>query len=165
MNTSPETKSQRRNIGWLLFVALAAAGLGGLGTALMMSYGKQTASAQLGQQTAIVQPAIPPGVSLTSWFDNGKSGQHVLQIAKGTAPLPGVRLVGTVTTDTDCDPDAQGLNHCRNNIDLGNGRNIEVIHNHAMHRFPCLEPGQKLSITRLNANWVVALEDKPTRAN
>jgi len=156
MNTNPNPKSQLRSISRLLLVGLAAAGLGGLVTAFVLSSGQQAASAG---------PTIPPGVSLTSWFDNGKGGEHVLQIANGTAPLPGVRLIGTVTTDTDCDPDAQGLNHCRNNIDLGNGRSIEVIHNHAMHRFPCLEPGQRLSITRLNANWVVALENKPSRVN
>ncbi len=156
MNTNPNSKSQLRSIGRLLLVALAAAGLGGLVTAFVLSSGQQATSAG---------PTIPPGVSLTSWFDNGKGGEHVLQIAKGNAPLPGVRLVGTVTTDSDCDPDAQGLNHCHNNIDLSNGRSIEVIHNHAMHRFPCLEPGQRLSITRLNENWVVALEDKPSRAN
>ncbi len=156
MNTNPNPKSQLRSISRLLLVGLAAAGLGGLVTAFVLSSGQQAANAG---------PPIPPGVSLTSWFDNGKGGEHVLQIANGTAPLPGVRLIGTVTTDTDCDPDAQGLNHCRNNIDLGNGRSIEVIHNHAMHRFPCLEPGQRLSITRLNANWVVALENKPSRVN
>jgi len=156
MNTNPNSKSRLRSIGRLLLVALAAAGLSGLATAFVLSSG---------QQPAIAQPAIPPGVTLTSWFENGKGGQHVLQISEGTAPLPGVRLVGTVTTDTDCDPDAQGLNHCRNNIDLGNGRNIAVIHNHAMHSYPCLEPGQRLSITRLNANWVVALEEKPSRVN
>ncbi|HEY4721219.1 MAG TPA: hypothetical protein VII92_05200 [Anaerolineae bacterium] len=137
-------------------MALAAAGLSGLATAFVLSSG---------QQPAIAQPAIPPGVTLTSWFENGKGGQHVLQISEGTAPLPGVRLVGTVTTDTDCDPDAQGLNHCRNNIDLGNGRNIAVIHNHAMHNYPCLEPGQKLSITRLNGSWVVAQDIQPPRSN
>ena len=156
MNTNPNSKLQRRSIGRLLLVALAAAGFGGLGTAFFLSYGQQAASAGM---------TIPPGVSLTSWFDNGKGGEHVLQIAKGDAPPVGVRLVGTVKTDTDCDPDAQGLNHCHNTIDLSNGRSIEVIHNHAMHRFPCLEPGQKLSITRLDTKWVVALEDKSSRAN
>jgi len=156
MNTNPNSKLQRRSIGRLLLVALAAAGFGGLGTAFFLSYGQQAASAGT---------TIPPGVSLTSWFDNGKGGEHVLQIAKGDAPPVGVRLVGTVKTDTDCDPDAQGLNHCHNTIDLSNGRSIEVIHNHMMHRFPCLEPGQRLSITRLNANWVVANEGQVPRVN
>ncbi len=156
--SKPELKPQRRHFGWLLFGALAIAGLSSLATVLLLTYGKDTASASQ-------QPPIPPGVSLTSWFDNGKGGQHVLQVANGAAPLPGVRLTGIVTTDTDCDPDAQGLNHCHNNIDLGNGRSIEVIHNHAMHRFPCLEPGQKLSITRLNADWVVATDVQASRVN
>ncbi len=159
MKTNPESKSQSPNKGWLLFGALAAAALGGLATALVMSYGRPTVS------TASAEPTIPPGVSLTSWFDNGKGGEHVLQIAKGNAPPVGVRLVGTVTTDTDCEPDAQGLNHCHNVIDLGNGRSIEVIHNHMMHRYPCLEPGQRLSITRLNTNWVVANEGQVPRVN
>ena len=82
MKANLESKSQRRNTGWMLFGALTAAGLGGLATALVMSYAQQTASAE---------PTIPPGVSLTSWFDNGKGGLHVLQIREGSAPPAGVR--------------------------------------------------------------------------
>lgn len=152
MKPNSDSRAQRRRIGWLLLGALAIAGLSSIATVLLIPTAQQAANAG---------PTIPPGASLTSWFENGKGGQHVLQIAKGTAPLPSVRLVGTVTSDTDCDPDAQGLNHCRNDIDLGSGRTISVINNHAMHRYPCLEPGQRLSITRLNANWVVAYDIRP----
>jgi hypothetical protein len=154
MKPNPESKSQRRNTGWMLFGALTAAGLGGLAAVLIMSYGQQAARAE---------PTIPPGVSLTSWFDNGKGGLHVLQIREGSAPPAGARLTGHVLTDTDCAPDAQGLNHCHNDIDLGNGRILAVINNHAMNRYPCLVPGQRLSITRLNANWVVAWEGHGSR--
>ena len=63
----------------------------------------------LAQQTASAEPTIPPGVSLTSWFDNGKGGQHVLQIREGTRRRPACGLSGIVATDTDCAPDAQGL--------------------------------------------------------
>jgi hypothetical protein len=156
MKANPKSKPQRRNTGWMLFGALTAASLGGLAAVLIMSYGQQAASAE---------PTIPPGVSLTSWFDNGKGGLHVLQIREGSAPPAGVRLTGTVLTDTDCAPDAQGLNHCHNNIDLGNGRILAVINNHAMNRYPCLQPGQRLAITRLNANWVVAWEGQGSRFN
>lgn len=149
MKTNPQTKPQRRHIGRLLLVALAAAALGGLATALMLPAGQSTASAE---------PAIPPGVSLTSWFDNGKDGHHVLQIAEGNAPSAGVRVSGIVVTDTNCEPDAQGLSHCHNRINLGNGGSIEVIHTHFMSRIPCLLPGQRVSITGLNASWVVAVE-------
>lgn len=157
MKTTPEAKSQGPRTGWLLFGALAAAAFGGLTTALLMSYSQPTV------RTANAEPAIPAGVSLTSWFDNGKGGQHVLRIVEGNAPPIGVRLIGTVKTDTDCDPDAQGLNHCHNDIAMPDGRVISVIHNHAMTRFPCLAPGQQLSITRLDANWVVAYEKQASR--
>ena len=148
MNTNPQTKPQHRHIGRLLLVALAAAALGGLAMALMLPAGQSTASAE---------PAIPPGVSLTSWFDNGKDGHHVLQIAEGNAPSAGVRVSGVVATDTNCDPDAQGLSHCHNRINLSDGGSIEVIHTHFMSRIPCLLPGQRVSITGLNASWVVAV--------
>jgi hypothetical protein len=156
MKSNPQSNPQRRPIGWLLSGGLTIASLSSLATVLMLSYGQQSASAE---------SSIPPGVSLTSWFDNGKGGQHVLRIAEGAAPPVGVRLIGTVATDTDCDPDEQGLNHCHNKIDLSNGRSIEVIHNHAMHRYACLEPGQKLTLTRLNADWIVAYEGNPPQAN
>ncbi len=147
MMINPGTNLRPRRIGRLLFAALALAVAGGAAALVVPYYGQRSASAE---------PAIPSGVSLASWFDNGKGEQHVLRLVGGDAPPTGVRASGTVVTDTDCDPDAQGLNHCRNRIDLGNGRSIEVIHNHAMHRYPCLAPGQRLSITRLNADWVVA---------
>ena len=52
--------------------------------------------------------------------------------------------------------DAQGINHCHNVIELANGGEIEVIHNHSMMSYECLSPGQKLSLTPLNSDWVVA---------
>lgn len=157
MKTNPKSKSQRRNAAWPVFGALLAAGLGGLAVVLILSYGQQ--------QAASAEPTIPPGVALTSWFDNGKGGIHVLQLREGNAPPAGVRITGSVLTDTDCEPDAQGLNHCHNDIDLGNGRVIAVTNNHAMNRYPCLQPGQRLSIARLNANWIVAYEGQGSRFN
>ena len=140
-----------RNTG--VFVAtLALSGLLALG---VLYYGQRSASAA---------PAIPPGANLTSWFDNGQSGQHLLNIWQGSAPTAGVQVVGTVMTDTNCEPDAEGLSHCHNIIDLGNGRSIEVIDTHIMSRHPCLSPGQRLTLTRLNADWVVAREGQPQQA-
>ena len=165
MITKPESNSSFAYTALLVVGGLAIFCLGGLAAVLLLSYRQGTATAEYRQETATVEPTIPAGVSLTSWFENGKGGQYVLQIAEGNAPPAGVRVTGTVTTDTDCDPDAQGLNHCHDDIDLGNGRSIAVIHNHAMHRYPCLAPGQQLSIMRLNANWVVAYDVAAPRAN
>jgi hypothetical protein len=156
MITKPESNSSFAHTALLVVGALAILCLGALAAVLLLPDRQGTASAE---------PAIPPGVSLTSWFENGKGGQHVLQIAEGNAPPAGVRVAGTVATDTNCDPDAQGLSHCHNRIDLGNGSSITVIHTHTMSRHPCLTPGQRLSITRLNANWVVAYDVQAPRTN
>ncbi len=155
MTIEHQSGRRRRAIGWGLTLVLGLAMIGG-SAALLLPYESQRARAE---------PAIPGGVSLASWFDNGKGDQHVLRIAKGDAPPAGVRVIGTVKTDTDCDPDAQGLNHCHNRIALDSGRTIEVVHNHAMHRYPCLAPGQRLSITGLNGDWVVAHLNQPPRAD
>ncbi len=165
MITKREPESSFARTALLVVGAVAIFCLGGLAAVLLLPGRQGTATAEYRQQTTTTEPAIPAGVPLTSWFENGKDGQYVLQIAEGSAPPPGVRVTGTVTTDTDCDPDAQGLNHCHNNIDLGNGRSIAVIHNHQMQRYPCLAPGQRLSIIRLNANWIVASDVAVPRTN
>ena len=116
MITKPEAKSSFAYTALLVLGGLAIFCLGGLAAVLLLSYLQGTATAEYRQETATVQPTIPPGVSLTSWFENGKGGQYVLQIAEGNAPPAGVRVTGMVTTDTDCDPDAQGLNHCHTTL-------------------------------------------------
>lgn len=155
MKTEPKAKSSGRT-ALLLLGTLAAASFSGLIVLGVLYYG---------QRSAVAEPAIPPGVNLTSWFDNGQGGQHLLRVVRGSAPPAGAQVAGTVATDTDCDPDALGLSHCHNIISLGNGRAIEVENTHIMSVHPCLSPGQRLSVTRLNADWVVAYEGKPPRVN
>ena len=52
----------------------------------------------------------------------------------------------------------KGIFHCHNLIALANGGEIEVVHNHMMMNYPCLEPDQKLSLARLNSDWLVATD-------
>jgi len=144
MTTKAKAKSGRTN-GFLV-PALAVAGVGGLLALGVFYYGQQPASAE---------PTIPPGAKLASWFDNGAGGRRVLQVYRGDAPPVGVRLVGTVMSDTNCEPDSQGLSHCHNVINLSNGRRIEIVNTHIMTRHPCLAPGDRVSVTRLNENWVI----------
>lgn len=145
MKTNPKAKSGR--ISGFLIPVLAVAGVGGLLAFGMLYYGQHPASAE---------PAIPAGAKLTSWFDNGVGGRRVLQVYRGSAPPVGTRVTGTVATDTNCRPDAAGLSHCHNRIDLDDGRRIEVIHTHYMAVNPCLRLGQRISIARINKNWVLA---------
>jgi len=78
-------------------------------------------------------------------------------LAEGQLPPTGVRTTGVVLSDTNCEPDAQGLNHCRNGIRLADGSTISVIDNHMMSRYRCLRPGETVSLTTLGSSWVVAL--------
>ena len=67
-------------------------------------------------------------------------------LEKGT--LPDKPVVGTILTDEDCAPDAQGVSHCRNVVRLPNGHKIVLRHPHAMMEVPCLEPGEKVLLRR-----------------
>lgn len=100
-------------------------------------------------------PSVPAGARLGSWRDNGQGGRYVLQLENGRALRAGDRVAGIVTSDTRCEPDAQGLSHCRNGIDLANGSRIVVIDTHAMMRNRCLAPGDRLSLTAVDSSWLV----------
>ncbi|MDE3022917.1 MAG: hypothetical protein KGI54_13845 [Pseudomonadota bacterium] len=102
------------------------------------------------------EPVIPHGASLTSWNENGQNGRYLLRIINGVSPQRGASVTGIVVSDTHCKPDAQGLSHCHNTIDLAQGTRITVMTTHLMSRNPCLKPGESVSLTRVNALWVMA---------
>lgn len=105
------------------------------------------------------EPEIPPGAQITSWHDNGRGGRYLLWLRQGRLMRPDDRFSGVVRSDTDCDPDDQGLNHCHNAIDLANGRHIVVINTHEMSRNRCLGAGDKLSLTAIGPRWLVGTLD------
>ncbi|HUW37826.1 MAG TPA: hypothetical protein VMV91_10885 [Rhodocyclaceae bacterium] len=100
------------------------------------------------------EPAIPAGVQLSSWYDNGHDGRYVLQVADGHAPSAGERVAGIVRSDSNCTPDAQGLSHCHNAIELANGEQITVIDTHQISRNPCLKAGGKITLTGIGSSWI-----------
>ena len=117
-----------------------------LGAAAVYSYQAQAAS---------VQPPIPRGVAMKSWQENGRDGRYLLQVIKGDAPKTRKPVIGTVTSDTDCDADAEGLSHCHNTIKMPNGSEITVIDTHNMHQNRCLGAGDKLSLTGVSGPWIM----------
>jgi hypothetical protein len=147
MKTKSHAKGPLFHTRRWLFGALALAAIGGLAA---------VGFSALAQQPASAEPAIPAGANFTSWAENGKDGQRVLQLTKVDMPAVGAVVSGIVKTDTNCDPDAQGIFHCHNVIALASGGEIEVVHNHMMMNYPCLAPDQKLTLARLNSDWVVA---------
>ena len=110
-------------------------------------------------QPARAQPEIPAGSDLSSWQENGHDGKYLLKVTNGAgaAPAVGTSLSGVVLTDTACEPDAEGMNHCRNGIRLANGMTIYVINNHRMGTYRCLQPDETVSLTTFSPGWVVAL--------
>ena len=101
------------------------------------------------------QSSAPAAASSGPWHRNGQGGRYLLQMHQGR-PLPaGARLMGTVLSDANCRPDAQGLSHCHNDIELSDGRKITVIDTHQMNRNRCLKPGDRISVRGVNSHWVV----------
>ena len=151
---NPEAKPSSSRRFLMVLGALAVFGLGGVAGASLLSYqGTPVAVSQ--QETQVASSGIPAGVSLASWQNNGRGGRYVMRVIEGSVP-DGAQLSGVVTSDTDCDADAQGLSHCHNGITLSNGVRITAVNSHNMMRFQCLDPGQRVSITRLDGGWIIA---------
>lgn len=105
---------------------------------------------------SVAEPAIPPGAGIQSWFENGTGGRYVAPVIEGSpsALATGARI-GTVLSDTDCEPDTQGLSHCHNGIAFDNGSRITIMDSHQMRRHRCLRPGERVQVSRLADGWVV----------
>ena len=130
---------------WLIGASVLSA-VGALAIGLFVVYGGDTSS----------QSALLKSASLASWSENGRDGRHLLQIVDGSILPAGTTVVGVVVSDTLCQPDAQGFSHCHNAIELADGKRMTVIDTHQMSRYPCLEPGQRLSLSRIDRTWIVA---------
>ena len=130
--------------GWLTLPALGA-----IGAAAFLFINSQNRPAPSRQ--------FRPDTTCRPGARTGSDGQYLLQLADGELPPAGVRTFGVVLSDTNCEPDAQGLNHCRNGIRLADGSTINLIDNHMMSRYRCLQPGETVSLTTFDDAWVVAL--------
>lgn len=127
--------------------------LPGLGVALAIAGAVALLADPPSAATAAENPPIPSRAELTSWKQNGHDGRYVLQVIEGR--LPAETTTGTILSDTQCEPDAQMINHCHNQIRLANGETITVIDNHSMMVNPCLAPGATMTIQTLETGWIV----------
>jgi hypothetical protein len=59
--------------------------------------------------------------------------------------MPAGAMQATVLTDSNCAPDANGISHCLNDLEIG-GTRVTVQHHHDMRKVPCLAPGEKVNI-------------------
>lgn len=111
------------------------------------------------------QPEIPAGAGISSWVENGAGGRYLLQVQKGTMPEAGQSVVGTVLSDSDCAPDEDGINHCRNEIQLPDGSILTGIDNHRMSVNPCLSPDDKVTVSQFSDGWALILTEEAQASN
>lgn len=101
------------------------------------------------------ESGIPSSAGIQSWYENGTAGHYVAPVIAGSVQsLTAGSRVGTVLTDTNCTPDAQGLSHCHNAIEFSDGSRITIQDNHQMSRHRCLRPGERVRVKLLKGQWV-----------
>jgi len=106
-----------------------------------------------GSSVELNDTGIPTLITdLASWQGNGEGGRYYAPIIAGATP--GQATLGTVRTDTDCAPDAEGLSHCHNVIELLSGGTITIQDNHNMMVNRCLGPGEEVTVTPIAPGWV-----------
>jgi hypothetical protein len=102
------------------------------------------------QQAETPAPHFPPSTAPLRTVIVGESGAPdaggPIRAALLEGAPPAAPTVGTVLTDTNCEPDFSGISHCRNELRLDGGRKITVRHDHDMQRYSCLSPGEKVEI-------------------
>lgn len=107
------------------------------------------------------EPTIPASAQIQNWYANCHGGRYLLQLLPCQLPVTATNLRGVVLSDSNCQPDANGLSHCHNQVALSNGRRITVVNTHFMRINRCLAAGEQLSLRSLGANWAVGQLDRP----
>lgn len=108
-----------------------------------------------GCSRAGAEPALPAQAGIQNWHQNGAAGRYVVPVIRGDAGAVAASTRGLVLTDSDCTPDAQGLSHCHNFIELENGDKIQIQNNHQMTVHRCLQPGEVVRVAPLHGKWII----------
>jgi hypothetical protein len=117
-----------------------------------------------------VQASAPPAApaSVPHFIDSSKPGAaRILVIAAANQTLPGTSnsagvlmanlrdghiptgaTSAVVLSDSNCEPDADGISHCLNDLNIG-GVVVTVQHHHNMGKVPCLSPGETITLMTL----------------
>ena len=62
--------------------------------------------------------------------------------------LPRQAMQAVVRTDSNCQPDEQGVSHCLNELAVGS-ETVMIRHHHKMSEVPCLTPGETVTVLSL----------------
>lgn len=63
--------------------------------------------------------------------------------------LPAAATQGVIMSDSNCQPDQDGISHCLNTMRVGT-KTVTIRHHHDMRMVPCLTPGE--TVTLLSAD-------------
>jgi hypothetical protein len=74
-----------------------------------------------------------------------RSEQRFMMSELRVGAIPTGMVQATVLTDNNCEPDAQGVSHCLNELQMGDGR-FTVQHHHNMMEVPCMSPGEQVNV-------------------
>ena len=143
-------------LGTKLFIAVVA--IGALGIAPLMVHWINAPRTDLAthlslRHTVIViregRPITSPLVRerLCGAFahcQNGRNGIDVGILKSGEIPARPVTAI--VETDESCTPDAHGISHCTNALQLPDGSTLVLRHDHNMQAYPCLKPGEVVTL-------------------
>jgi hypothetical protein len=105
-------------------------------------------AAPLAADPAHTPPAATRVVLVSRTMPAPSAPGGVLHAALVGGRMPARPMSGVVLTDTECVPDAAGISHCRNEIELENGRTLTLRHPHDMSVVPCLSPGEPVRVRR-----------------
>lgn len=130
----------------LLIAALAAAAFGVALAGCGGSSGSASTSSPAASETTT--PRQTRTVTVYNHEPSPSPSPVHLNAGLEAGTLPDKPVLGTVLTDEDCEPDAQGISHCRNVVRLPGGAKIVLRHPHAMMEVECLEPGEKVLLRR-----------------
>lgn len=100
------------------------------------------------------EPTLPKDAQgPVSWYQNGKDGRYYVPVVQGRVFKP---AIGLVRTDSNCRPDAQGLSHCFNRIQLVSGEVITIQNTHKMSSYRCLRVGEYVKLQpNGSSSWVI----------
>lgn len=90
------------------------------------------------ERTVIVYDQVPaPSPSQVTLHAGLEEGQ-----------LPAEPVTAVILTDENCEPDAEGISHCRNEAQLPSGEKVVLRHLHDMMQVECLAPGEEVILRR-----------------
>jgi hypothetical protein len=95
------------------------------------------------QATGEPRTLVIGGMSETLPGTSNEAGLLMANLRAGQ--LPEGATTATVLSDSNCAPDADGVSHCLNDLQIGNIV-VTVQHHHAMASVPCLSPGEAVTL-------------------